>query len=259
MLRIFCILFSQRFRFNGFLQPADLMKETPHLLVRKQLENLAEPGFSKFSSALIPHLSRPLLGVRLPVLRSMAKAIVRDYGERWLQEELSFDYFEEVMLYGMVLGYLPLPWQQKWEKISKFVPYIDNWSVCDSCCATYIEVRKHRKEVFPELLVYLDSDSEFEQRFAVVMLMDHYLVDDYVDLVLEAWKNVVPAGYYVEMAIGWGLSVAALRYPEATLKVIENPNVSLACRKKACQKILESRRTPDVLREKVKWIRARMK
>ena len=232
------------------------MKEAPHLLVRKQLESLAEPGFSKFSSALIPRLSRPLIGVRLPILRNMAKAIVRDYGERWLQDDPSFDYFEEVMLYGMVLGYLPLSWPQKWKEIIKFVPWIDNWSVCDSCCATYTDVRKHRKEVFPDLLSHLESDSEFKQRFAVVMLMDHYLVDDYIVPVLAAWKNMVPAGYYVEMAIGWGLSVAALRYPEATVNVLESPVMSLSCRKKACQKILESRRSSNELREKVKLIRA---
>lgn len=41
--------------------------------LREKIESLAEPEFQKFSAALIPGVSR-LLGVRLPVLRNLARA-----------------------------------------------------------------------------------------------------------------------------------------------------------------------------------------
>ena len=204
----------------------------------------AEPAFARFSSALIPGLQRPMLGIRIPKLRSLARSLAKADRDKVLQEWLTTETFEEVLLRGFVIGYAKAEWKETWDEICKFVPLIDNWEVCDCCCASFKMVKQHRAAVFPELLRYLQSEKEYEQRFAVVMMMDHFLTDNYIAAVLKAWGQTKPAGYYVEMAIGWGLSVSFLSYQQPTLTVLNDLNVSLACRKKACQKILESRRTP---------------
>ena len=216
-----------------------------------ELTTLSDAPFAAFSSALIPHLSYPLLGVRLPQLRAIARRLAKQEGKLLLSQWEQPVYFEEVMLRGLFLGYLDIPWALRWEEICKFVPLIDNWSVCDSCCATYQQVRAHREEVWPDLMAYLQSNREFEQRFAVVLLMDHFLVDDYLPRVLAAWTAVHPVGYYSEMAIGWGLSVAALHVPATVMELLERPDVALSIRLKACQKILESKRTSAALRAQV--------
>lgn len=58
-------------------------------------------------------------------------------------EHAETDYFEEVMLQGMVLGYVKTDLEEILRYIADFIPRIDNWSVCDSFC-TYFEV--YRKE-----------------------------------------------------------------------------------------------------------------
>ena len=164
---------------------------------------------------------------------------------------------EEVLLRGFVIGYAKAEWKDTWTEICNFVALIDNWEICDCCCSSFTAVRKHRDEVFPVLLRYLQSDKEYEQRFAVVMMMDHFLTDEYVEAVLNAWRRVRPRGYYVEMAVGWALSVSFLSYREATLPLLLDEQMPVACRKKACQKILESKRTPAEWRSEIKSIKSK--
>lgn len=223
----------------------------------KWLEANAEPDYANFSKALIPDLKRPMLGIRIPKLRALAQSIVKSGNLGILNEKSSLCSFEEVMFYGLVIAYEKADWCKNWTDICNFVPFIDNWSVCDSCCASFKAVRCHREEAWPGLLKFLHSDDEYSQRFAVVMMMDHFLTDEYIDRVLEAWTTVRPKGHYAEMAIGWGLSVSFLSYPDKTLKVLLDERVPIVCRKKACQKILESKRTSKEGREQIKKLKSK--
>ena len=236
------------------------MKETiTTAQLRKQLESLADERYARFSCALLPQLTRPLLGVRLPVLRSLAHELAKYDAAVLLDQVVSADTFEEVMLRGFLIGYARFSWEERWSRIQAFVPLIDNWSVCDSCCATFKEVRKHREEVWPFLLEQIASGEEFRQRFAVVLMMDYYLTDDFIAPVLEKWRQLQPAGYYAEMALGWGLSVAALHDEASTLSLLRDAQVPVTVRRKACQKILESFRSSTELRNEIKKIKSKLK
>ena len=70
--------------------------------LREQLIHLAEPKYQKFAASLLPDAEK-MFGVRLPALRKLAKEIARDDWRAFL-ETASFDYFEERMLGGMVIG-----------------------------------------------------------------------------------------------------------------------------------------------------------
>ena len=76
--------------------------------IRRQLVERAETKYRDFSSSLIPK-SKPLLGVRLPVLRKLAKDVIKNMD--WKREIESYEgqyediYFEEVMLRGIIIGY----------------------------------------------------------------------------------------------------------------------------------------------------------
>lgn len=214
--------------------------------VRTLLEAWSESHLAQFSSSLIPGLKRPMLGVRIPKLRQLAKELAAaDWASLLDDGGLRDDTFEEVLLRGMVIGYARMPWPEKWARIAAFVPRIDNWAVCDCSCSTYTEAKKHRKELWPALQAYAGSRAEFGQRFAAVMMMSHLLCDEYADDVLASLAAIRPAGYYAAMGIGWALSAAFVKYPEKTLPVLKSPSVSLQSRTLACRKILESRRTPE--------------
>jgi 3-methyladenine DNA glycosylase AlkD len=102
------------------------------------------------------------------------------------------------------------------------------------------------------LLTYINSKKEFEVRFVIIMFLDYYLVDEYVDLVLEAISNIKQNDYYVKMALAWLLSICYIKYKEKTLHFL-----SLSCLddwtyQKTLQKIMESNQVPLSEKEKIR-------
>ena len=198
-----------------------------------------------FAASLIPNLRYPIHGVQLPELRRYAKRLARGNWREWLDEMRTDGSLEEVMFRGFLTGYAKMEWAEQRERVEKFVAHIDNWSVCDSCCATFTQFREHRSEGWLFLQPYIHSEQEYEQRFAAVMMLNHYLCDEYIDRVLEALAAIHPTGYYSTMAIGWALATAFAKYPEKTFALLNEGNLLPECRRKACRKILESLRTPQ--------------
>ncbi len=60
--------------------------------------------FKDFTSSLIPGTDS-ILGVRLPVLRSLAKQLAKEDWRTYLKEARD-DTYEEIMLQGLVIGYV---------------------------------------------------------------------------------------------------------------------------------------------------------
>ncbi len=74
--------------------------------IRAQLFEQVDEKYQNFQSTLIPN-STNILGVRLPILRKMAKEIAKGDWQDFLQNGKE-DYFEEVMLKGIVIGYVKI-------------------------------------------------------------------------------------------------------------------------------------------------------
>ena len=70
-----------------------------HEELMARLNELAEPEYAAFSSALVPGC-RPMLGVRIPALRRLAKELARTPEESLAM--LTSATFEEGMLRGLV-------------------------------------------------------------------------------------------------------------------------------------------------------------
>lgn len=208
--------------------------------VYKTLLSMAEPKYRDFSSSLLPGVDN-LLGVRLPRLRKIAAEIA--LGEDW-RDFLAEpgETFEETMLRGMVLGRAKAPIEEILSLTREFLPQIDNWSVCDSTCAGYLHAKRCPGEVFAFAVSCLDSPVEFTVRFGVVVLLDHFVSEPYIDRVLAALRAVSHEGYYAAMAVAWALSVCYVRFPESTLPVLEQGTLSLFTHNKTIQKIIESHR-----------------
>ena len=230
------------------------MSHEIELLVKEALKRLSEPGYREFSQGLIPG-GLPLIGVRLPALRRLAKEVaVRSDWQSYLTD-CPEQYFEETMLKGMVIGNANLSLEERLSWIAWFVPKIDNWSVCDSFCAGLKPVQKDREQVWGFLQPYLVSEQEFEARFGAVMLLDHYIVPEWIDRVLAALSGVKQPGYYVKMAVGWALSVCYVKFPNQTFPYLTGNEIDPETRKKALQKITESRRISGEQRELIRRMR----
>lgn len=207
-----------------------------------ELQGLAEPKYRDFAASLIPG-EEDMLGVRLPLLRKLARRVAcQEDWESIFYELGSYSRMEVVMLRGMLPGYAPnATLSERLRALAAFIPTIRNWSICDSCCATYTFTREFRAEVLDFLQPYLGSTEEYEARFAVVMLLNHYLNDStYVAHVAELLSQVNCRAYYADMAVAWCACELILRYPvyEAELITRLSPDIQ----KLTQRKIRESHR-----------------
>ena len=215
--------------------------------VRRQLEENAEDEFRRFTGSLMPGTQR-VLGVRVPVLRAMAKNIARGDYEGYLEEsrlltgeDLQVSH-EELMLQGLVLGAIRIDDQRRMQELNWFVPKIHNWAVCDCCCASYKWMAKDRKFWYPWLLRWLEGEREYEIRFTVVSLLDHFVTQEYIDRILQVFREINHPGYYVKMAVAWALSVCYVKFPRQTEELLREQILDPFTQNKTIQKIRESLR-----------------
>lgn len=209
--------------------------------IRKQLEQLAEPQYKKFSTGLLPGVDN-VLGVRLPVIRKIARQIVKDGNWKEYLSENPKVYFEETMLQGMIIGLLKLDIESIMLLVQEFVPKIHNWSVCDSFCNGLKIVKLHRKRVWKFLFPYLHSSNAYDIRFAVVMLIFYYIDEEYIYETLDALDTVNHDDYYVKMAVAWAISICYIKLPDVTMSYLKDNNLNKDTYNKALRKICESLR-----------------
>ena len=203
--------------------------------MRKYLESLGEPSYLRFASSLIPELPvERFLGIRLPLLRKVARRIAADRREERGQEEL--------------LG-------EARRLIRWFLPKIDNWSVCDSFCSTLKIAGRHRAQLWPFVLDCLRSGEEYTVRFGAVLLLDYYVDRAYLGEALAELERVDHDSYYVKMAVAWALSMFYLEFPEKTGAFLADCRLDDFTYHKTLQKICESRRADREMKERVRTMR----
>lgn len=208
--------------------------------LNRALAALSEEKYKTFNDSLIPG-GRQSFGVRMPHLRAMAKEICMGDWERFLHI-CPDDYHEQRVLKGLVVAGAPCSVERRLELIGDFVPLIDNWAVCDPFCGALKEAGKHPDLYFALAESYLDSREEYDLRFAAVLLLDHFIDDGHIDRVLEIYEGMHHDGYYLKMAVAWGLSICYVHYPEKTLEVFRRGRLDDFTHNKAIQKCRESLR-----------------
>jgi len=212
--------------------------------IKQELKNMADKKYQEFSGSLIPG-HRPMLGVRIPQLRTLAKELAKGDWQNYL-EHASDDTFEEVNLQGFVIGYVKADLDVLLPYIDTYVEKINDWSLNDGFCATLKIVAKHQEKFLEQIRLYARQDAEFKQRFAAVMLMNYYLTDDYIDETLRLLDSMKHPGYYTRMGIAWALATAFAKQRDKTLEYLREGNTLDAdtyC--KAIQKMLESYRVSE--------------
>ena len=206
--------------------------------IRKELEIIAEENYRIFAAKLIPNIDN-LLGVRLPKLRKIAKKIVQLDYDYYLAMDNHL-YFEEVMLQGMIIGEIKLPWTERSCYVKQFISKIDNWSVCDSfCCGLEFEVSE-KELVWQFLQPYFASDKPYDIRFAVVMLLFYFVDDEYAQKGFTLFDQIKNDDYYVKMAVAWAISIYFRELPTLTMSYLQKNQLDDWIYNKALQKITES-------------------
>ena len=208
--------------------------------VRQELISLADEKYKQFTTNLSPGIEN-ILGVRLPLLRTIAKDLSKNNYKEYLDSN-NLKYYEEIMIQGLIIGYLKIDNKTRFKYIKNFIPKINSWGICDSFCSNLKFTKKNLSEVWDFILPYTLSKNEFEIRFAIVMILNFYILEDYIDDVLNILNTVQHDGYYVKMAVAWAISYAYIKFPEKTLNFFKNNNLDKFTYNKSIQKIIESSR-----------------
>ena len=234
--------------------------------IRNQLNQMSDAEYRDFSASLIPASGRgQMLGVRLPRLRAYAKEIAKG---AWREELTQGEdvYFEETMLRGMILGYGCTDIEELLEGFADFIPRVKNWSVCDSVCSGLTLVEKYPERTWDFLMPYLESKEEFPVRVGHITLLSHFIklgedgkkisrkrqitMEDlqgteerglYTEKIFGVLDREFTEGYYAQMAAAWLLAELFVTYPVRTMRGLSELGLDAFTRKKAVQKIRESR------------------
>jgi 3-methyladenine DNA glycosylase AlkD len=225
--------------------------------IQARLAQLADPTYRDFQCRLMPTVDPGrVLGVRTPDLRALARELIKTgEGEAFLAQ-LPHVYYEENNLHGLLIGAMK-DFDQTVAALDGFLPYVDNWATCDLLRPKLFQ--KHRRELLGHIRRWLGSRETYTLRFAVEMLMVHYLDEDFCPAYLDWVADLRSEEYYVNMMVAWYFATALdKRYREA-LPYVEGERLTEWTRRKAIQKALESYRVPEERKAYLRTLRQRGK
>ncbi len=221
--------------------------------VKKFLFENKDDKYAEFQRKLIPTVSpEKVVGVRTPVLKAYAKEMLKTGECEAFLKHLPHTYFEENQLHGFIISGIK-DFDECIEKTEEFLPFVDNWATCDQ---TSPKVFKKQK---PKLLKYIKkwikSGKTYHVRFAVGMLMQHFLDADFKPEYAELAAAIKSDEYYVNMEIAWYLATALAKQWDTAVGILERKTLSKDVQNQAIRKALESFRVTDEHKQYLKTLK----
>ena len=218
---------------------------------------------------------RRVLGLHSPEIKQVAKQLSREGNdvisafEAVPSESLCY---EETVVWGLLINLEKCSLDERLAMLTRYVPVLDNWAVCDSYCAhAKWMARADKVALWAFLERWFDSEREFEVRFAVVVAMCYFLNEEWLDKVFEringldfgrikskyktakgkpkvAQQGTVQGAepYYVRMGVAWLLATALAKFSDATRAFVRSSNLPDDVVKLYIRKARESFRTRTV-------------
>lgn len=212
-----------------------------------RLKSMSDEKYRIFNESLLPDNRGETLGVRVPLLRNEAKKISSGSWRSFLDFTIQNNCYEIIMIDGIITVTAKCPFEETLDRLSRFIPRINNWAVNDTVSNSFKSSRTHPEETMSFLHPLFSSEKEFEVRFGATVLLSHFINDDYIKKVLEIYDSIRHPGYYAQMAVAWGVSICYINYPKLTQDFLLHCSLDDFTYNKALQKTIESYRiSPEV-------------
>ena len=199
------------------------------IMIKNELYKYQDLKYQEFISKLLLNVNN-IIGIRIPILRKLSK--------KYKLEDLTDDTFEEIMLQGFIIGN-DKDINKVLNNLKIFIPKINNWSVCDSVVSSLKITKKNQEIMFNFIIKYVNG-SEFEKRFLLVMVLNYYLDDNYINKVIDIISNIKITDYYDMMALSWLISKMYINYKDEVIEILQNKNISDEVVNKSISKINDS-------------------
>lgn len=206
------------------------------------LYSLQDIKYRDFSKSLMPSKNEyELIGIRIPVLKKIAKDIAKNNYIDFININ-KHNTFEEILIHGLVIGYINEDINTIIKLSKEYIPYISNWALCDSYVSNLHIMNKYTDKCLTLVKWCLNHKKEYYKRVGYVLLLNYMIKDEYIDTIFELCNDNDSNDYYVKMSIAWLISEIYPKYPNKTLEYIKNNKLDNWTHNKSIQKIRESNR-----------------
>lgn len=212
--------------------------------LREKLFEMEDVNYRIFHLKTCPQ-AQHVIGVRLPEQRKLAKEIIKS-GSYWqFIDNNTPHHYEEVLITGLIIATAPMGLQERLDHIIWFLPFINNWAVCDTFCNSF-KISDHDLDTYWQFLMqFTNSSEEYVLRFVIVMILDHFIRIEYLAHIFALLDSLTSRAHYVEMAEAWLIAEIFTQFPNQVFDYLTHDQLSTFAHNKAIQKACESRRISD--------------
>ncbi len=221
--------------------------------IREELFKLQDKKYRDFQSKLIPNVnSDAVIGVRTPELRKLAKKYEKKEDISMFLEVLPHRYFDENQLHAFIISERK-DYKRCIEETNSFLPFIDNWATCDQLSPKIF--KKNKVDLLKEIYEWITSSNTYTVRFAIGMLMQHFLDDDFDIKYPKLVAKIKSEEYYINMMIAWYFATALAKQYDKIIPFIENKKLDKWTHNKTIQKAVESYRITEEQKSYLKTLK----
>ena len=225
--------------------------------VLEQLLALRENDYQVFQAKLMPTVPpETIIGVRTPLLRKLAKELYGTPQAKAFLNSLPHKYYEENNLHAFLIEQIR-DYDRALAETERFLPCIDNWATCDCFCPKVFV--KHKDELILPIRRWLDSDRLYTVRYAIGMLMRHYLDEAFRPEFLAWVTGVQSEEYYINMMRAWYFATALAKQPDSAFAWLTERRLDAWTHNKTIQKAVESYRISAEMKQLLRGMRIRKK
>lgn len=206
--------------------------------IQDELFKLQDKEYAAFQSKLTPSVPKErFIGVRVPEVRKLSKQYIKEEEHKEFLKELPHYYYDENMLHGLLISEMK-DYEECIKEVDKFLPYVDNWAVCDIMSPKIF--KKHKRELIEKIKEWTMSSKTYTCRFGIEMLMSHFLDEDFKSEYLKIVAKVHSEEYYVQMMVAWFFATSLAKKWDDTIIYLEENRLDKWIHNKTIQKARES-------------------
>ena len=210
-------------------------------ILQEKLLSLKDDKNALFVAKLIPNIDpKTILWTKIPVLRNLAKEFKNSPEKENFLKIIPHKFFEENLLHVIFLE-LEKDFDKAVLELEKFLPFIDNWSVCDTSSPKIF--KKYPNKTLQKIKIWIKSEKVYTIRYAIWLLLSNFLDENFSTDLLELVAEVKNDDYYVQMMQAWFFATALAKQYDATISLLESKKLEPFVQNKTIQKARESRRT----------------
>ena len=212
-----------------------------------ELRANSDESYRSFHKKLLKNDDIQVLGVKVPVLRGIAKRLRADW-----REVLTFpdEYYEVTFIKCTLVG--ALPYEEFIVQLDTVLPLLNNWATCD--CFTAPCIKKNREAFLPVIEKCFLDEREFIKRYALVALLHDYVEEKYLPVIFSYLLRCKEEKYYVMMAAAWLFAEVLVKFYDAGAEFLKEGKLDREIAKKGIRKACESFRLTKEQKDNLKTL-----